>query len=71
MANQPPTPIAHVWMEAHEVAAYLGVDVRYLAERLCMRPDFPKAYRFASKGRRRWRLDEIQTYLETKREKAA
>ena len=60
-----------VWLEAGEVALYLGLDVRYVSERLCMQADFPKAYRYTPQGRRRWRLDEILAYRETKREKAA
>lgn len=74
MANQETKPVLKhplVWMEATAVADFLGLDHRYFAEKACMRTDFPKAYRLTPRGRRRWRKDEIETYLETKREKAA
>jgi predicted DNA-binding transcriptional regulator AlpA len=59
------------WMEATEVADYLGLSHRQFSEKHCMRTDFPSAYRLSPRGRRRWRKTEIDAYLESKREKAA
>lgn len=50
-----------------EIAAYLKVSRRTVAERYAARPDFPKCYRLpGEKGQLRWKAKEIMAWAEGK-----
>lgn len=67
LASAVPPPFR--WLSAAQVAALLGMSVKHLAERVAFRPDFPKPSRPGGpKGERKWRMDEVQRYMEQNRE---
>lgn len=60
-------PPAYRWLDAAGVAAMLGMSTRHFAERVAYLPDFPKPARIGA-GERKWRMDEVQRYMEKRRE---
>jgi predicted DNA-binding transcriptional regulator AlpA len=52
-----------------ELSKMLGLQPRYVAEKLIHKPDFPTSYRILG-GRRKWDKEEILEWLKTQREAA-
>ena len=55
-------------LTAEEVAEYLGVATRQVAERYAFMPDFPKAIRLPSpkgQGLKRWDFADIKKWVES------
>jgi predicted DNA-binding transcriptional regulator AlpA len=63
-------PERQLW-SAQDIAAYLGVSPRTVAERYAPRPDFPAPIRLPSTGQaglKRWKAAEVMTWAERRTE---
>ena len=54
------------WIDADDVAAYLGFSVDHTRQRILCRPDFPKALRVT--GHPRWKRSEVEVWADELRD---
>lgn len=57
------------WLDARAVGAQLGYSARYVTEHLVCRADFPKPSR--KTGRPRWKVSEIDAWMDNDLNRAA
>jgi predicted DNA-binding transcriptional regulator AlpA len=68
--NTETTPATSVWLNKSQVAKHLNISLPTLDAWMARDDRFPKGYR-VGRSRARWRLGEIEQYLQLCREDAA
>jgi len=63
-------PTSRRWIDAAGIAAMLGFSPRQVAERIVCKPDFPKPFRLGGHGHPRWRMSEVEEWIERQRRAA-
>lgn len=53
---------ADKWLDATGVAECLGYALKYVQDRIVVRPDFPAAMRLDGKGHPRWLRSEVMAW---------
>ena len=63
-------PESRRWVDLDGIAAMLNYSKRHVCERVVCLPDFPKPVRISGVGLPRWKLTEVDAWIERQRRAA-